>query len=66
MTLGIIVIIVNPPFQRREIGGTGWQGSEMAAKLLLFGLFLIGLFTSHKFVRISKVCSLLIGLFTFH
>ena len=37
-------MLINPPFQRRGIGGTGWQGSEMAAKLLLFGL-LIGLST---------------------
>ena len=53
-----IVILINPPFQRRGSGGTGWQGSEMAAKLLLFGL-LIGLY------HFSWVISLLIGLFHF-
>jgi len=26
--------------ERRGSGGTGWQGSEMAAKLLLFGLLI--------------------------
>ena len=38
------------PFQRRGIGGTEWQRSDMAAKILLVGLFLgLLLFYDQKF-----------------
>ena len=42
------------PFQRRGIGGTEWQRSDMAAKILLVGLFLgllVCFFTTNSMSR---------------